>query len=688
MKRTPARYHNLVQRLLPPCPFLAASFALLLLAGCAGSQARREGMIFLGDWYDYYWRGLAREDTGQYAEAAEDIREALKSVPRENPHKRTYGVRRIPYYAHRELGICLLALGDPDGAIVELETSLSQAPTGKAKYYLNQARRAVLEQRGTDEQPPSIEMTSPSPDIQTPGFRVRVAGVARDDQYVAGIRVNGRKLFVELAEPEVAFELEIELQEGSNQVDVEAVDLVGKVSRATRRISADHAGPLLSIDEKSGPDADRRVRVAGFVHDDGGIAEFLLGGQPVAVPEAQAAHQDFEIVRQLPAGEDSLPFRITDTAGNLSEGIIEFGQETGSFGWSFRGRRIRVASVGWNPEYLLAAADTEPPRVRMKKLSQQQKVFLDQIYIDGFAGDDDMLVDLRLSQTSPEGPIIDRKSLLPREARTVYFNHLVDLNTPGDNVIAMEAEDRAGNVSSATALLEREEVKARSIGERLRLSVFPLVKEGERGDISDLAYDYLLDAFLESGRFQILEREAINAVLDELELGASELADPDRAVKAGRMLAADLLLLGSVREKGNSIHITARIVDVETGRVVSTDDVYHEEKTLERLAYLAEGLYLKVAQRFPLLEGEVVNKDRALFYVDRGSRDLLWPGMKVVLFRETGDLVTPSGLFLGKKIEEVGEGLLRRIEEDFSAGAPYQREDLDKIQVNDRMITR
>ena len=43
----------------------------------------------------------------------------------------------------------------------ELELSLSQAETGKAKYYLNEVRRALLKQAGTDAAPPAVSLESP-----------------------------------------------------------------------------------------------------------------------------------------------------------------------------------------------------------------------------------------------------------------------------------------------------------------------------------------------------------------------------------------------------------------------------------------------------------------------------------------------------------------------------------------------
>ena len=47
-------------------------------------------------------------------------------------------------------------------AIRELETSLSTVETAKTKFYLNRARKALLEQTGGDTTPPRIVLESPA----------------------------------------------------------------------------------------------------------------------------------------------------------------------------------------------------------------------------------------------------------------------------------------------------------------------------------------------------------------------------------------------------------------------------------------------------------------------------------------------------------------------------------------------
>lgn len=98
---------------------------------------------------------------------------------------------------------------------------------------------------------------------------------------------------------------------------------------------------------------------------------------------------------------------------------------------------------------------------------------------------------------------------------------------------------------------------------------------------NEIAYDELVN----SGYFDVVERERLDAVCDELSFDMSGLVDQSSAARVGRMLGAQYILIGSLnglstRRIDNGIawidtknaqvyaHISMRVVEVETGRVV------------------------------------------------------------------------------------------------------------------------
>jgi curli biogenesis system outer membrane secretion channel CsgG len=70
------------------------------------------------------------------------------------------------------------------------------------------------------------------------------------------------------------------------------------------------------------------------------------------------------------------------------------------------------------------------------------------------------------------------------------------------------------------------------------------------------------------GAVQIVERARLQEILAELKLGKSEHIDPATANKLGKLLGARFLVMGGYFEMMGNLRVDARIVEVETGRVV------------------------------------------------------------------------------------------------------------------------
>lgn len=71
-----------------------------------------------------------------------------------------------------------------------------------------------------------------------------------------------------------------------------------------------------------------------------------------------------------------------------------------------------------------------------------------------------------------------------------------------------------------------------------------------------------------AGGAKVVERTQLQAVLDELKLGHSAVADKDTAAKVGKLLGAEYLVLGSYFSLAGTLRVDARLVRVETGEVV------------------------------------------------------------------------------------------------------------------------
>jgi len=68
--------------------------------------------------------------------------------------------------------------------------------------------------------------------------------------------------------------------------------------------------------------------------------------------------------------------------------------------------------------------------------------------------------------------------------------------------------------------------------------------------------------------FQIVERERLEEVLAELKLSQSKAVDPKTATRIGKLLSVHYLVLGGYFELAGQLRIDARLVEVETGKVI------------------------------------------------------------------------------------------------------------------------
>ena len=91
-----------------------------------------------------------------------------------------------------------------------------------------------------------------------------------------------------------------------------------------------------------------------------------------------------------------------------------------------------------------------------------------------------------------------------------------------------------------------------------------------RPDLGQLLSSEIIQAIKEHGAIQVVERAKLIAILEELKLGSSALADESTRLGVGRMTGAKEMVFGGYMVVGTTMRIDLRRVDVETGRVLKT----------------------------------------------------------------------------------------------------------------------
>lgn len=130
------------------------------------------------------------------------------------------------------------------------------------------------------------------------------------------------------------------------------------------------------------------------------------------------------------------------------------------------------------------------------------------------------------------------------------------------------------------------------------LAVEDFASRGVSKDEAAIISDRLREALVQTGKVRVLEREEMHRILKEQAFQQSGACDQSEcAVKIGRLLAVDRMVVGTVGRIGSLYTLGARLLDVGTGEVLFTASRDNEGQLEELLlvgvpdiaARLAEG---------------------------------------------------------------------------------------------------
>lgn len=679
---------------------------LITLVGCVAQKptytidGKEYGVtsgLFRDRWWNYYERGVSFSEGGLYQEAISDFQTAISKRKNDQWRSRTYGMHFVNYFPHRELGQIYYQLRMYAEAIEELEASLNTAESAKAKYYLNKARKGLLEETKSDKSLPTLKISSPLDGEITNNFSVKLTGAVEDDSFVSSISINTLPLFLELSARQVLLDEELALKKGINEIKVNASDLVGKNTESTLVVFVDREGPLITIEDQTIQGS--KVAISGFVTDSTGIKTLTINGRRVPLAQGSAANPgwqrngqevNFQEEIELPGGTDNVVLEAEDLAGNVTtanlfandtpQDSIARKPSTNSTASPLLTSYLSYSAVVIPSQYALLEdlTDKNPLNILIKELSESQTVFYDTLFLEGEIRGNNKIRSLTIND----------EPILKRQGKRIFFNHLIKLED-GVNKFSIAAVDVVGNETNRVINVTRKTQKIRQIGSRMSISLLPIKHQGEPSALGTVVNDTLTAAFVNQRRFRMIERERMEEVLRELELGQTELVDAETASKIGKIVVADAILIGSIYETKHSIEVFTRLVNTETSTIMAAKDVYDEDKSMAGLKAILEGLALKYKNTFPLLEGLIIQKNGEVILVDLGSNKNIKPDMGLILFREGEEIKHPvSGALLGSESIELGAAKVENVYDEFARATITDKEKSHQIETLDRVITK
>jgi tetratricopeptide (TPR) repeat protein len=204
----------------------------------------------------------------------------------------------------------------------------------------------------------------------------------------------------------------------------------------------------------------------------------------------------------------------------------------------------------------------------------------------------------------------------------------------------------------------------------------------EREGYSSILTVQLADILNASGRVQVVERLVVEKLLQELNLGTSELADLPTALELGKVLSAKLIVTGSLFYKNGIYLLTMRLIDTETTRIakVITSQIAGTGSIQQDVQRLKRKILSTVVRNYPL-QGYVVQAENRRVVVNLGAGQGVVPGTQF-------DIVEPSepmqyrGRELHAEPKVIGQIEIVSVESDFCRGniihttRPITRDDM------------
>ncbi len=191
------------------------------------------------------------------------------------------------------------------------------------------------------------------------------------------------------------------------------------------------------------------------------------------------------------------------------------------------------------------------------------------------------------------------------------------------------------------------------------LAIFPFennsITSRERFEALSKGLSAMMGAFLiKSGAsFTIVERSNIQFLIDECEISQSESTDKSTANRLGKILGAQAIAFGSFIVFEDNIHITVRIIKVETGELIMAETVTGSIK------HFTDPVY-KLARKI------------AYSFKAGGDQDIVEPGSDI-----------DAALFFSKGLDALDNGNRQEAERLFAKSIeldPVYQEQVDNVK--------
>jgi tetratricopeptide (TPR) repeat protein len=170
---------------------------------------------------------------------------------------------------------------------------------------------------------------------------------------------------------------------------------------------------------------------------------------------------------------------------------------------------------------------------------------------------------------------------------------------------------------------------------------------GERDGMAGVLSAHLAELLNASGRLRVVDRQLMDRLLEELNLGSSELSDPATALKLGRVLAARVIGTGALLNTASLSLVNLRLIDTETSAIakVITQRV-NFQAALEKDIFQLNREVLETLTRAYPLQGFIVRAAGSEVMLNIGQRQGVVAGTQFEVLKEAAPVA-----YKGKTLE-------------------------------------
>lgn len=313
-------------------------------------------------------------------------------------------------------------------------------------------------------------------------------------------------------------------------------------------------------------------------------------------PQTATVVQDKNSTRVV--SENEIVAKLTQKSSTRTRGAAEHPKiairiqfDTGSYGISSQsiaqvdeiGRALSCAELARCRISIEGHTDSAGDAAYNQHLSEQRAAAVKQYLLTHFQFDPSRFQVVGFGETKPLAS--NATSWGRAQNRRVEFVNLGP--TEPESLTAAASEPAVVQVPRVEQVPTAESVPE---GPPMKLVLLEFEVLGGDHQLGRMLAEFMTTAAVNSGAFNIAERELLNKVMKELELGQSGMVNEGEAREIGRMVGAEAILTGSVSRLGGSMRVDARVIDVESGKIKAAAEQITRYGDLQALSLASKQL--------------------------------------------------------------------------------------------------